>query len=245
MTQDAGPEAEPMSTAPLPPAVSGAAGVPPKGLPAAQGGGGTLLPPFLPGQSPAALPTAPTAPAAPAAPAAQTAAPAPATFAPIAPTAAAPVLDDTPSWAPVWAEPAPAEAEPTAPSEAAETEARPEASADAVAEEAVETTDTQRDGMASFPLDAIFIPDGMRQAPSVDEDDDADEGYLGTDFEDMGGGVAAPDEGAALSERVADQLEQLAHRIRADGIASLGTAGDGDELTRLIAAVVIGFRARD
>jgi hypothetical protein len=55
----------------------------------------------------------------------------------------------------------------------------------------------------------------------------------------------APDEGHDLARRVAAHLEELADELRENGMAALTRQSDADELARVIAAVIAGFRSRE
>jgi hypothetical protein len=55
----------------------------------------------------------------------------------------------------------------------------------------------------------------------------------------------APDEGQELACRVATQLDELADQLRENGMAALTRQSDADELARVIAAVIAGFRSRE
>jgi hypothetical protein len=75
---------------------------------------------------------------------------------------------------------------------------------------------------AEFPLDAFFVPTDSHSVPA---------GY--------------GEEHGPVAERVAARLEDMAGAVRTQGLAALGGTGATDELTRLIAAVVAGYLARE
>ncbi|HSJ30697.1 MAG TPA: hypothetical protein VK933_04635 [Longimicrobiales bacterium] len=75
------------------------------------------------------------------------------------------------------------------------------------------------DGRSDFPLDAFIVPAGVHHAPT---------GY-----------------DADVARRVALRLDELARQLRGDGLQSLGRTGSTDELSRVLAAIVTGFVARD
>jgi hypothetical protein len=84
-------------------------------------------------------------------------------------------------------------------------------------------TGTQPESAAEFPLDAFYVPADAERLPNRDADGDR----------------------PTMQERIADRLETMAAAVRSEGLAALGTAGSADELTRLVAAVVAGYIARE
>ena len=73
-------------------------------------------------------------------------------------------------------------------------------------------------GREDFPLDAFIVPAGA-PPPSGYESD--------------------------VAQKVAHRLDELARQLRSDGLAALGDAAGIDELSRVLAAVVTGYIARD
>jgi hypothetical protein len=73
-------------------------------------------------------------------------------------------------------------------------------------------------GREEFPLDAFIIPEHSQRLPT---------GY--------------EEELAAMGERVAERLEDIARQIRARGIGSFGDTHDTDELSRILAALIAGY----
>jgi hypothetical protein len=76
------------------------------------------------------------------------------------------------------------------------------------------------DAAAEFPLDAFIVPAGTRHVPSGYDTDD-------------------------VAQRVALRLDALAEELRAGGLNALGATGTADELSRVLAAIVTGYVARD
>jgi hypothetical protein len=74
-------------------------------------------------------------------------------------------------------------------------------------------------GRSDFPLDAFIVPAGVHHAPS---------GY-----------------DADVARRVALRLDEIARQLRGGGLQSLGRAHSTDELSRVLAAIVTGYVARD
>jgi hypothetical protein len=71
-----------------------------------------------------------------------------------------------------------------------------------------------------FPLNAFIVPAGVPHVPS---------GYGDRE----------------VARRVAHRLDELARQLRAAGLGSLGTTNSVDELSRVLAAIVTGYVARD
>ncbi|HSK18178.1 MAG TPA: hypothetical protein VK912_03510 [Longimicrobiales bacterium] len=74
-------------------------------------------------------------------------------------------------------------------------------------------------GRPDFPLDAFIVPAGVHHAPT---------GY-----------------DADVARRVALRLDELARQLRGGGLQSLGRTHSTDELSRVLAAIVTGYVARD
>ncbi|HEX6132966.1 MAG TPA: hypothetical protein VFZ24_03215, partial [Longimicrobiales bacterium] len=70
-----------------------------------------------------------------------------------------------------------------------------------------------------FPLDAFIVPGGTQRMPA---------GYE-----------------TEVAQLVARRLDDLAQQLRSDGLAALGHAHDVDELSRVFAAIIAGYVARD
>jgi hypothetical protein len=132
--------------------------------------------------------------------------------------------------------PLPWEAEAEAEAQAEEAEAEeegwpelPEAGGGVVSAWGEEEEEEEEEGEAggadqkAFPLDAFFVPTDSSRVPS---------GY-------------DEDEHRRIVDGVASQLEDLAHAVRERGIGALGAASATDDLSRLIAAVVAGYYARE
>ncbi|HEX6309204.1 MAG TPA: hypothetical protein VFZ69_13500 [Longimicrobiales bacterium] len=80
--------------------------------------------------------------------------------------------------------------------------------------------DEAKDVRTNFPLDAFIVPGGMARMPA---------GYE-----------------TEVAELVARRLDDLAQQLRSEGLAALGhDASDIDELSRVFAAVIAGYLARD
>jgi hypothetical protein len=77
-------------------------------------------------------------------------------------------------------------------------------------------------GDAEFPLEAFFVPDHCTRMPA---------GY-------------DPEVHRAISQRVAARLDELAATIRRSGMHTIGATPSADDLSRIVAAVVAGFYAR-
>lgn len=72
---------------------------------------------------------------------------------------------------------------------------------------------------SEFPLDAFIVPAGVENVSGYRDDD--------------------------VARRVAHRLDELAQQLRDGGFSSLGSTASVDELSRVLAAVVTGYVARD
>ena len=70
---------------------------------------------------------------------------------------------------------------------------------------------------SDFPLDAFIVPAGVHHLPA---------GY-----------------DAAVAQKVAHRLDEMARRLRDGGLATLGSTDSVDELSRVLAAIVTGYVA--
>lgn len=75
---------------------------------------------------------------------------------------------------------------------------------------------------AEFPLEAFFVPEQCTRMPA---------GY-------------DPAVHRAISQQVAARLDELAVTIRSSGMHAIGATPSADDLSRIVAAVVVGFYAR-
>ncbi|MBR9988840.1 MAG: hypothetical protein KFH98_03735 [Gemmatimonadetes bacterium] len=75
------------------------------------------------------------------------------------------------------------------------------------------------DDAAPFPLDAFIVPAGVQNVSGYGDSD--------------------------VAQRVAHRLDELARRLRDDGLSSLGDTAGVDELSRVLAAIVTGYVAGD
>jgi hypothetical protein len=91
------------------------------------------------------------------------------------------------------------------------------AAATSVTEPYLERPDAPRD--PAFPLDAFIVPTGAYHVPA--------------EYDDRG-----------TAARVADELEELARQIRAQGLTAIGS-GSPEQLARVLGAILTGYIARD
>lgn len=75
------------------------------------------------------------------------------------------------------------------------------------------------DARSDFPLDAFIVPAGVQNVSGYDDDD--------------------------VARQVAHRLDQLARQLRDGGLRALGGTDSVDELSRVLAAIVTGYVARD